>query len=176
MGDEAAFESLLRPYRQGMLNTAYRMTGNSEEAKEICQEAVIRVFKYLRSFKRGKSFKNWVYKTLINCACDDLKKRSRREQLIENQKRGRITSSHNPEEEFLDSEIKEKILTFMQALSPREKAVFLLRDIDGLSIRETAEILRGSSVSIRTHLSRARQKIKRQFETFYFDSNKKGLK
>ena len=174
MGDETAFENLLRPYRQGMLNTAYRMTGNSEEAKEVCQEAVIKVFKYLRSFKRGKSFKNWIYKTLINCAYDDLKRRGRREQVIENQKRQTVKQIHNPEAVFLNMEIKEKIQTFLQVLSPKEKAVFLLRDVDGLSIKEASEVLKSSSVSVRTHLSRARQKIRREFEKKYFDPEKEN--
>lgn len=174
MGDETAFENLLRPYRQGMLNTAYRMTGNSEEAKEVFQEAVIKVFKYLRSFKRGKSFKNWIYKTLINCAYDGLKKRGRREQMIENQKRQTVKQIHSPEAEFLNGEIKEKIQTFLQVLSPKEKAVFLLRDVDGLSIKEASEVLKSSSVSVRTHLSRARQKIRREFEKKYFDPEKES--
>lgn len=174
MGDETAFEHLLLPYRQGMLNTAYRMTGNSEEAKEVCQEAVIKVFKYLRSFKKGKSFKSWVYKTLINCAYDDLKRRGRREQVIENQKRQTDRRIPNPEAVFLDMEIKEKIQTFLQVLSPKEKAVFLLRDVDGMSIKEASEILKSSSVSVRTHLSRARQKIRQEFEKNYFDPEKEG--
>jgi RNA polymerase sigma-70 factor (ECF subfamily) len=176
MGDEASFELLLRPYRQGMLNTAYRMTGNSEEAKDICQEAVIKIYKYLRSFKKGKSFKNWIYKTLINCTYDELKRKSRRERLIDSQKRQTVIHKRHPEVEFLDAEIKEKIDTFLQILSPKEKAVFLLRDINGLSIQETTAVLESSSISVRTHLSRARKKIKQEFELRYFDSRRGGGK
>jgi len=174
MGDEAAFENLLRPYRQGMLNTAYRLTGNSEEAKEVCQEAIMKIFKYLRSFKKGKSFKNWIYKTVVNCAYDDLKKRSRRDLAIEGQKTGTVIQSQTPEAAYLDMEIKEKIQIFLQVLSPKEKAVFLLRDIDGLTIKETSAVLQSSSISVRTHLSRARQKIKREFEKRYFDTSEEG--
>jgi RNA polymerase sigma-70 factor (ECF subfamily) len=173
-GDEAAFELLLRPYRQNMLNTAYRMTGNAEEAKEVCQEAAIKIFKYLRSFKRGRSFKNWIYKTVINCAYDNLKKRSRREELIESQKRQTVKQIHNPEREFLNLEINEKVQTFLKVLSPKEKSVFLLRDIDGLTIKETSSVLQSSSISVRTHLSRARKKIKTEFEKRYHETIKES--
>jgi RNA polymerase sigma-70 factor (ECF subfamily) len=71
-------------------------------------------------------------------------------------------------------EIKEKIQTFLQVLSPKEKAIFLLRDVDGLSIKEASEVLNISSVSVRTHLSRARQKIRREFEKKYFDPEKES--
>ncbi|MQY57538.1 hypothetical protein GH140_05010, partial [bacterium] len=51
-GDQSSFELLLRPHRQGLLNMAYRMTGNFEEAKEICQEALIKIYKYLYRFEK----------------------------------------------------------------------------------------------------------------------------
>ncbi len=57
-GDQSSFERLLRPHRQGLLNMAYRMTGNFEEAKEICQEALIKIYKYLYRFEKGRSFKS----------------------------------------------------------------------------------------------------------------------
>ena len=67
----------------------------------------------------------------------------------------------------INDEIKEKISVCLSVLTPKEKAIFLLRDNEGFSIKETAEILKSSSVSVRTHLSRARQKIRREFEKIY---------
>ena len=170
-GNHDSFEPLLRPYRKGMLNVAYRMTGNFEEAKEVCQEAVIKVYKYLRAFKQGRSFKNWVYKTVVNCSYDFLKKRSRHDLIFEEQKHHMNFETYNPEKKFLDLEIKEKIQNCLRILSPKEKAIFLLRDGEGMSIKETSEILGSSSVSIRTHLSRARQKIRKEFERQYLHRN-----
>lgn len=166
-GDHSSFELLLRPYRQGILNMAYRMTGNLEEAKEICQEALIKVFKYLRTFKKGSSLKSWIYKIVMNSSYDFLRKKRKYTQIIENQKSLIVNESLNPEKRFLSREIKEKIQNCLNILSPKEKAVFLLRDGEGLSIEETSKILGSSSISVRTHLSRARQKVRARFEKTY---------
>ena len=162
-GQNDSFEPLLRPYKQGMLNMAYRMTGNIEEAKEICQDATIKTFKYLGSFKREKSFKNWLFKTVVNCSYDYLNKKSRYNALLAEQKKNFSDDSYNPEKSYSNLELKEKIQNCLRVLSPKEKAVFLLRDAEGFSIIETSQILGSSSNSIRTHLSRARQKLRKEF-------------
>ena len=66
-GDEAAFELLLYPYRNNMLTLSYRMLGNLEDAKEVCQEAMFKIYRYLSGFKKGKSFKNWAGKFQKEC-------------------------------------------------------------------------------------------------------------
>jgi len=167
-GDHRAFELLLQPYRQGLLSMAYRMTGNLEEAKEVCQEALIKVYRYLRRFKKGRSFKSWIYRITVNSAYDSLRKKKKDEYLVESQKKIDFSAGHDPEKQLLNREIKAKIETCLQNLSPKEKATFLLRDGEGFSIQEASEILECSSISIRTHLSRARRKIREQFEKINF--------
>jgi len=146
------------------LNMAYRMTGNREEAKEICQDALIKVYKYLHRFKRGKSFKSWAYKIAINSAYDFLRKKKRFEDTVQTHKDLEWSHSPDPEQQYRNKEIKDRIEVCLQKLSSREKAVFLLRDGDGFSVEETSMILKCSSLSVRTHLSRARKKIRAQFE------------
>ncbi len=171
-GNHRSFELLLQPYRQGLLNMAYRMTGNLEEAKEVCQEALIKVYRYLDKFKRGRSFKSWIYKITVNSAYDSLRKKKRFEDLVESQKKVSLSSGQDPEKQLLNTEIKAKIETCLQDLSPKEKATFLLRDEEGFSIEEASEILKCSSMSVRTHLSRARKKIREQFEKINFADTK----
>ena len=127
-GDEISFEILLRPYRQGLLNMAYRMTGDLEEAKEICQEALIKVFKYLHRFKKGKSFKNWFYSIVINSAYDFLRRKKRYENIIETQKNFVSRADLNPEEQLMNKETKAKIELCLQNLSPKEKSIFRTRN------------------------------------------------
>ena len=166
-GDLSSFELLLRPYRQGVMNMAVYMTGDIEEAKEVCQEAFIKIFKYLRSFKKEKNFKNWLYKTVINCSYDNLNKNKRYVQMVEGQIDGVRHKTMDPEEIFIKDELRSKLNNCMQVLSPKEKAIFLLRDKQGLSIEETASLLKSSSISIRTNLSRARKKLRMQIEKLY---------
>lgn len=172
-GDQSSFELLLQPYRLGLLNMAYRMTGNREEAKEICQDALIKVYRYLHGFEKGKSFKSWVYKITMNSAYDFLRKKKKSEDIIERQKDMHFATSPNPEQQFLNREIRSKIESCLQNLSPKEKAVFLLRDGDGFTVEETSEILKCSSLSVRTHLSRARKKIRAQFDKVNLGFKKK---
>jgi len=171
-GNHRSFELLLQPYRQGLLNMAYRMTGNLEEAKEVCQEALIKVYRYLDKFKKGRSLKSWIYKITVNSAYDSLRNKKRFEDLVESQKKAAVRAGQDPEKQLLNTEIKAKIEACLQDLSPKEKATFLLRDGEGFSIEEASEILKCSSMSVRTHLSRARKKIREQFEKINFADTK----
>ncbi|MFQ6070447.1 MAG: RNA polymerase sigma factor [Candidatus Aminicenantales bacterium] len=168
-GRKTSFEVLLRPYRNILLTTAYRMTGNLEEAKEISQETLFKAFRRLRSYRQGTSFKNWLLRIVINTCYDFLRKRARVEAGIRNHERWlSTTDNENPERIFSQKEIRERIIHSLQSLSPRERAVFLLRDAEGLSIKEASSLLGCSSGSVRTHLSRARQKIREKLENVYF--------
>lgn len=166
-GDQRSFELLLHPHRQGILNMAYRATGDLEEAKEICQEALIRIYRYLGKFKKGRSFKSWIYKITVNSTYDFLRKKKKYEDLLESQKSLAVSTGHGPEEQLIDKEIKLKIETSLQTLSPKEKIIFLLRDGEGFSIKETSDVLGCSSISVRAHLSRARRKIREKFGEAY---------
>jgi RNA polymerase sigma-70 factor (ECF subfamily) len=166
-GNHSSFEVLLRPYRQGLLNVAYRITGDREEAMEVCQDTLLKIFRYLRSYKKGRPFKTWAYKILVNTSYDSLKRRKKYEQVITSQKNAYVLENPQPEQKILVDEIKERIHSVLTILSPKERAVFLLRDSEGLSVQEASLVLRCSPMSVRTHLSRARRKIKAHFEKRY---------
>ncbi|MFB0565796.1 MAG: RNA polymerase sigma factor [Candidatus Aminicenantaceae bacterium] len=166
-GDKQYFELLLHPYRQGILNMAYRVTGNLEEAKEICQEAFIKIYRYLGKFKKGKSFKSWIYKITMNSTYDFLRKKKRHEDLLEYHKSSLVNAVRDPEDLFSKKEMKLKVESLLKILSPKERMIFLLRDGEGFSIKETSDALGCSSISVRTHLSQARRKIRERFEEVY---------
>ncbi len=163
-GDHSSFELLLQPYRQGFLNMAYRITGDREEAMEVCQDALLKIFKYLKSYKKGRSFKTWSYKILMNTSYDFLKEKKKFKRVIDGQKSASVYESSQIENKIWRNQMKQKIRSMLDILSPKEKAVFLLRDSEGLSVKEASLVLGCSQISVRTHLSRARQKIKNHFE------------
>lgn len=157
-GRTEAFEPLVTPYRKLLLTLAYRLSKNTEEAKEISQETLLRAFRYLRSFDRKRSFKNWLLQIEMNVwrsigakAPDEA---ALRQMALDSAQEG-------PEERLTGKEAREKLLSCLDGLSPREREVFLLRDVEGRSVRETAEILRTSSIAVRVHLSKAREKVRR---------------
>ena len=173
-GKHSSFELLLQPYRQGFLNMAYRITGDREEAQEVCQDALLKIFKYLKSFKKGRSFKTWSYKVLMNTSYDYLREKKKFNRVIESQKRTSVYEIPQIEQKLWQSQMKEKIQSMLGILSPKEKAVFLLRDSEGLSVREASLVLGCSQISVRTHLSRARQKIKTHFEKNHLKNRREG--
>lgn len=163
-GDHSSFELLLRPYRQGFLNMAYRITGDREEAQEVCQDAFLKIFRYLKSYKKGRSFKTWSYKILMNTSYDFLKQKKKYQNVIDSQRSAPVYHLSQIENRMWRKQVRERIQSMLDILSPKEKAVFLLRDSEGLSVKEASLVLGCSQISIRTHLSRARQKIKTHFE------------
>jgi RNA polymerase sigma-70 factor (ECF subfamily) len=148
-GRTEAFEPLVTPYRKLLLNLAYRLSRNAEEAKEI--------FRYLRSFDRKRSFKNWLLQIEMN-----VWRASARNSADEATLKGLAADLHpeNPEAGLAHKELRGQILSCLDGLSPKEKEIFLLRDIEDMSIMETAQISRTSAIAVRVHLSRARQKIR----------------
>ena len=87
----AIYQATVTGTRQRTLIRGLTERCNPEDAKEICQEALIKIYRYLRSFKKGRSFKNWVYKTAVNTARDFLKKQKRFDLLMEQQKTMHMT-------------------------------------------------------------------------------------
>jgi RNA polymerase sigma-70 factor (ECF subfamily) len=157
-GDIDAFEPLITPYRQSLLSLAYRITRNWEDA-----------FKYLASIDVQKSFRSWIYQILINTARNLKKKQASQERL----RRDALTpelfvdSRNDPEQHQLDRELRSQLTDCLDVLSDREREIFLLRDIEGWNIKETADVLKCSSIAVRVHLSAARRKIKERIKEKY---------
>jgi RNA polymerase sigma-70 factor (ECF subfamily) len=158
-GHSEAFEPLVTPYRRTLLNMAFRLSRNWEDAKEISQETLLRAFRYLRSYDPERSFKNWLLQILMNVWRSAQKKRLEPEILAELAAENR---NGNPDEVLLRGEIRSQILACLEGLTAREKEVFLLRDLEQMSIKETARALRASPISVRVRLSTARKKVREQ--------------
>ena len=156
-GRTEAFEPLVTPYRKLVLTLAYRLSRDIEQAKEISQETLMRAFRYLGSFDTKRSFKNWLLQIEMN-VWRTLGARRPDEGTF--RELAAPDTQEDPQDKLAGKEVRQKLLACLDGLSPREREVFLLRDIEGRSIKETAEMLRISAVSVRVHLSRARDKIR----------------
>lgn len=168
-GDGAAFELLVLPYRRMMLTLAYRIVLNAEDAKEIAQEALIRAHKYLRHCDLERGFRNWLFQILVNAA----RKHRRMRSLESSWRSDDPLPDTSPAQEAGPAEIHEakelhaQLLDCLGRVSPKEREVFLLRDIEHLSIEEAARALGLSPLSVRVHLSQARRKIKAEMKEKY---------
>jgi RNA polymerase sigma-70 factor (ECF subfamily) len=158
-GRAEAFEPLVTPYRGPLVALAYRLTRNREEALEVAQEALLRAFRSLGRFDVTRSFRNWLFQIAANEARDRLRKRARERTAIEDVGQG-APAVDDPETGRDRQEIRSDIMRCLAVLSPREREVFVLRDLEELDIRETARALGCSSLSVRVSLSAARRKMR----------------
>jgi len=164
-GRTDAFEPLVSPYRRPLLGLAWRLTRNAEDAREVAQEALLRAFRSLAGYDASRSFRNWLFQIAANEARDRYRKRAREtaafEGLFERSPSATTgPAAPNPETERDRQETRSDILRSLAVLSPREREVLVLRDLEDLDVAETARALGCSNLSVRVHLSKARRKLR----------------
>jgi RNA polymerase sigma-70 factor (ECF subfamily) len=170
-GRTDAFEPLVSPYRRPLLGLAWRLTRNAEDAREVAQEALLRAFRSLAGYDVSRSFRNWLFQIAANEARDRYRKRAREtaafESLVERSPSATTGSAattgaaaDGPEAERERQEILSDILRSLAVLSPREREILVLRDLEDLDVAETARALGCSNLSVRVHLSKARRKLR----------------
>jgi RNA polymerase sigma-70 factor (ECF subfamily) len=170
-GRTEAFEPLVTPYRGPLLALALRLTRNREEALEVAQEALLRAFRSLGRFDPARSFRNWLFQIAANEARDRYRRTARERAAfkdVANRAPSATTGSAaatrlsrtDPEAGHDRSELRADLTCALVSLSPREREVFVLRDLEELDIRETSRVLGCSALSVRVHLSSARRKLR----------------
>jgi RNA polymerase sigma-70 factor, ECF subfamily len=174
MGNAAAFEELVRQYDRAVLRLAVHLTGSQEDGQDIYQEAFLRAYVNLNSFRFECSFYTWIYRIVTNLCLDHLRKRSSRvrdltttispdgeeEPLLDRLPDQRAGTS--PERSMMSRELRAFIRRAMERLSPRERVVFELKHYHGLRLRTVAGILNTSEGTIKNTLFRATHKLRTQ--------------
>jgi RNA polymerase sigma factor RpoE len=167
-GDLAAYDDLVRRYQERIYATIYHMTSNHEDANDLAQEAFIKAFQALRSFKGGSSFYTWVYRIAVNKTINFLKQRKNRTQMSlddidfnaeHDPDLVALISEKTPRREVGLAELQEKLNAAMQKLSEPHRLVVTLHDVQGLSHEEIAEIMDCNVGTVRSRLFYARQQL-----------------
>src|SRR5216683_1133288 len=167
-GDLVAYDELVRRYQERIYATIYHMTANHEDANDLAQEAFIKGFQALKSFKGGSSFYTWVYRIAVNKTINFLKQRKNRAQMSLNDLD--FNAEHDPDLVALISdktprrdvglaELQEKLNSAMQKLSEIHRSVVVLHDVQGLSHEEIAKIMHCNIGTVRSRLFYARQQL-----------------
>jgi RNA polymerase sigma-70 factor (ECF subfamily) len=167
-GDLGAYDELVRRYQQRIYATVYHMTANHEDANDLAQEAFIKAYQALKSFKGGSSFYTWVYRIAVNKTINFLKQRKNRSQMSLNDLD--VNAEHDPDLVALVSdktprreanlaELQEKLNEAMQKLSEPHRLVVTLHDVQGLSHEEIAKIMECNIGTVRSRLFYARQQL-----------------
>ena len=174
-GSRPAFEELVRRYDRDVLRLALNLMKRSEDARDVYQEAFLKVFRNLHRFRFECSFYTWLYRIVTNVCLDHLRRRQARPEdqapeshsaqfedagadFFERQREHRATL--DPERSLLGLEIKTRLAAAMQRLSPRERIVFEMKHYQGLKLRAIGDVLGTSEETVKNSLFRATRKLR----------------
>ena len=175
-GDYEAFEALVTATEGSTYHHLLRMVGNAEDAKDLLQETYLSAYQGIGSFKGDAAFSTWVYRIATNHALMLLRKKNPDTVGLdeipipthEELKRRTITDwALDPKEAILRNEVRELLEHAIQNLPPNYRAVVVLRDVDGLSTTETAQIMGISEGAVKTRLHRARLFLREALSPYF---------
>jgi RNA polymerase sigma-70 factor, ECF subfamily len=176
-GDQDAFERLVREYDRSVLRLAMNLLRSPDEARDVYQEAFLKVFRNLHQFRFDCSFHTWLYRIVTNVCLDHLRRRKVRkeESTVVETPDGPVDQvtriaeegpASNPERQLWNRELSEGITTALEGLTPRERTVFELRHYEGLRLRAIGDILGTTEEAAKNCLFRATQKMRASLETY----------
>lgn len=165
-GDSRAFEVIVERYQVRLLNFVYRIVGDRERAEDLVQEAFIRVHRHLARFDRAKKFSTWIYTIASNLAKNELRNRARSPLVLfttlapqwDDEERPLEFEDVNaqPDEEFRRRHLREAVDQSVAKLPAHHRDVFVLRELEGRSYEEIAEITHCNLGTVKSRLNRAR--------------------
>jgi RNA polymerase sigma-70 factor (ECF subfamily) len=183
-GDKAAFRKLVERHQRRAFSIALGLVRDENDARELVQEAFLRVYKGLGSFQGGSSFFTWLYRIVTNLAIDLMRKPGRRDaELVEAQALddeavdfpllSRIDGA-DPIDALRRREIAARIQAALDALPPYHRGVILMREVEGMSYEEMAQAMGVSKGTIMSRLFHARQKLQRALADCYAEESPAG--
>jgi RNA polymerase sigma-70 factor (ECF subfamily) len=166
-GSVAAFNQLVMAYQGTAYNVAYRVIGNGDAAADACQDAFLKAYQAIKQY-RGGSFKSWLLRIVTNACYDQIRYKSRRpatslEDMVENSEdhSEKLTNgSERPEEAVLRDELNDLIQLGINHLPEDQRVVLVLSDVQGFSYQEISEIVDQPLGTIKSRLSRGRQRLR----------------
>ncbi len=165
-GEERAFQELVDRYQTRLLNFIYRTIGDREKAEDLVQEVFIRVYRHLHRFDRSKKFSTWIYTIASNLAKNELRNRSRNPLVLfqtirknwQDEDRPLQFEDHSmrPDDLYRKRHLRELVETSVSQLPEHHREVFVLRELEGKSYEEIAEITSTNLGTVKSRLNRAR--------------------
>jgi RNA polymerase sigma-70 factor (ECF subfamily) len=167
-GDTEAFELLVRRKTSKVYALCYRMIGNAEDAKDISQLVFIKLWENLEKYDPRYAFDTWLYRMVTNVAIDFMRNRTSRENAVNSNLR-LVKTAADPEQNVVvqRKEIEAVFNDVSQVLSPKQKTIFVMREMDDLASAEIARVLGCRESTVRNHLFNARKLMQKQLRERY---------
>ena len=176
-GDSKAFEELVARYDRKVFGIAYHIIHNFDDAQDVVQETFIKVFQNLGQFRADSKFSTWLYRIVVNQSLMELRKHRRKapvaiELSLDSDEEGRLPIDFsdwrpNPEQQYKESEQRDLLTRLLMDLRPALRVVFVMHDIEGQSLRETAEALSLTLSAVKTRSLRARLYLRERLNTHF---------
>jgi RNA polymerase sigma-70 factor (ECF subfamily) len=150
-------------------SVAFRMLGNEDQAKDIVQETMVTIWQKLNKIKSAEGYKSWIYKIVVNKCYDEMRKRKRIPEFVTDELAWKLISnkiSEGPSATLEDNETSKVITLLTDKLSPKQKAVFILSDLEEMSNDGISEITGLSKSAIKANLYHARKSISEKIEKY----------
>ena len=170
-GDQPAFRELVERYQRRLFSVAYGMVRNREDALDVVQEAFIKIHRHIDNFQGSSSFYTWAYRITANLCIDHLRKRARRQQVDYDdtlQRSSEVdgddnilpsTLGVNPARVYQRKELLEQLDKALKELSEKHRMIIVLREVQGLSYTEIADVLDISKGTVMSRLHHARRNL-----------------
>ncbi|MBV8489205.1 MAG: sigma-70 family RNA polymerase sigma factor [Candidatus Eremiobacteraeota bacterium] len=171
--EQTAFlERAIEQYGKATYNFAYRLTRNEADARDLTQEAFIRIYRAWRSFKPGTSFLSWIYRIVTNLYRDELRRKKGRyleeipDDNVPQEFGGDRPLAIEPIEDYVESHYSEPVSKALDALPADQRQIVVLADVEECSYQEIAEIVGCSIGTVRSRLHRARGQLRKLVTRF----------
>lgn len=175
-GDPRAFTELVNRYDKRLLNFVYRTVGDRERAQDLVQETFVRVYRHLNRFDQSKKFSTWIYTIASNLAKNELRNRSRNPLVLFQTIKKNWEADHRPlewedtklrpDDLFRKRHLKELVERAVAELPEHHRIVFVLRELEGKTYEEIAEITGCNLGTVKSRLNRARNNFARIIAPF----------
>ncbi len=160
-GDQEAFQKIVQKYKAQVAGIAYRMIGDYEDAKDISQMVFVKIYQNLNRFDTSKKLSTWLYRITINASIDFIRKfRKHKFEVLDNVIGQLKEKKNDVEKVYQRGLVRLAISEALDGLNPKQRSVFVLRDLEGLDIKEVAQITGMPQATVRWYLHRARAKLR----------------
>ena len=177
-GSIEAFEELVSRYEAKVFNLAIRFTRNQEDAEEVMQDVFTTLYRKIDGFQGKSAFSSWLYRIVVNAAFMKLRKRKQNQSMLLEDLAPQVREAcmekdvlmgHTANNTAVTSELRVVLQAAIDKLPEQYRAVFVLRDVDGLSNEETSEVLALSIPAVKSRLHRSRLMLRKKLQRYYDD-------
>lgn len=165
-GDQGAFRGLVERHQQRAYWVARGMLNNDEDARDVAQEAFVRVHRSLARFDVTMKFSTWLHQIVVNLSIDLLRKRKRRAG-VDLESVGELEDPKVEGDSLVQQELKDRVALVLEELPPKYKTIMVLSDLQGIGAKQIAEITDTTHATVRWRHHRARKLFREAWERIY---------